>query len=143
MRCSAAIAGLALALAGCGAGPQLTGDERAALSSRLTDAREAAGANDPDGVANAMTRLRSSVRRLQAQGKISADDAVRLRAEAIQTARRARVELTPTPAAGTQAPTVTPTPPPTAVPVTPAPQGKAKGNKGDHGKKGDKGNGGD
>ena len=136
LRAAAVLVLLALA-GGCGGGSAISGDERRALAEQIADAREAAGARDPDGVARAMSLLRRDLRELREDGKLTEDDAARLRATSIQASRRARVELTPEPE-----PTATPAPAETVAPeavapeaVAPAapaaPPGKAKGKKKD------------
>jgi hypothetical protein len=123
------LAALAL-VAGCGGG-SLSSAQRSRLEGELANARKAAAAHNPAGVAHALAVFRASVRSARADGAISREDAGRLIAQALTASRRAGAEITPTP---TPAATPVATPAATIAPAAPAPQpaqppGKAKKDK--------------
>ena len=132
---------LAALLLGVGCGDDgLSASRRSQLAARVDQARAAAGKRDADGVRRALAAFRATVRVARDRGDISAEDADRLLAGALQASRRARQEITPQPAPTPAATaTVAPAPAPAAPakPEKPKGHGNSKGGKGKGKGKGD------
>ena len=127
----------AVALAGCGAEPQLSADAADDLRAGVEDVREAAGAGDRDGALRALEALEARVDRAEDGGRLAAAEAARLRRGIARARRRVQQEVaapqpTPEPAAEpTPEPAAEATPEPAA---EPAPEAPSKGGKPDKGK---------
>jgi hypothetical protein len=125
---------LALAPAGCGSEPRLSGSSAAGLHRDVAAVRAATRAGDREAAVAALGRLAAEVERADQSGQLGDDDASTLRTGIRRVRSRLEQDLA--------APTPSPTPAPTAQPTPPPAKEKGHGKEGKgkkHGKGGEEG----